>query len=126
MQLNKAFNAHVQIKVEGITKNFQNIDHSPLDNLIEVQGNPSDFILERVTGMREYKELVNDILNATGTRSQMMVNYMKDVFNMQAGVSAVRNGNILQHLQAEQSMLNLVFAFDHLIMLGIIYFSMYF
>ena len=49
MQLHKAFNAHVQIKVEGITKNFINIDHSLLDNLIELQENPSNYTLERVT-----------------------------------------------------------------------------
>ena len=43
-----------------------------------------------------------------------MVNYLKDVFNMLAIVSTVCNGNILQHLQAEQNMLNLAFVFNHI------------
>ena len=34
--------------------------------------------------MKEYKELVNNILNTTGTRSMMTVDYLKDVSNMLA------------------------------------------
>ena len=115
MRLHKeAFDALVQLRVDNITKNFQNIDHRLLTNLITLRESPSDKTLEQVTNMKEYKELVNNILSTTGTRSMMTVNYLKDVSNMLAIVSAVRTGNIVQHLQAERRMLNLVFAFDHI------------
>lgn len=39
--------------------------------------------------MRKYEELVNYLLNITGTRSQGTVNYLKDVSNMLDIVSTV-------------------------------------
>ena len=45
----------------------------------------------------------------------MAVNYLRDVSNMVAIVSALRTGNTLQQLQVERRKLNLVFAFDHIV-----------
>ena len=59
--------------------------------------------------MKEYIELANAVLSTTGT-----VNYLKDVSTMLTIVSAVRTGNIIQHLQAERQMLKLTFVFDHI------------
>ena len=55
------------------------MDHRFLENLIKLRENLYNCASERVTNVREYKELVNDILHETGTRSQMMVNYLKHV-----------------------------------------------
>ena len=43
----------------------------------------------------------------------MTVQYLKNVSILLAVVSAVREGNIHQHLQAERDMLKHCFAFDH-------------
>ena len=48
--------------------------------------------------MKGYKELRTAVLSITGTRSQMVVNYLKDVSTVLAIASAVRTGNITQHL----------------------------
>ena len=85
MRLHKeASDALVQIKVKDITKNLQNIHHSLLNNFIKLLKIPSGYILIKVTNMRGYKELLNSILNSTESRSQMMVNYLRNVFNMLA------------------------------------------
>ena len=44
----------------------------------------------------------------------MVLNYLKDVSAMLTIVSAVRTGNVTQHLQAERQMLKLAFAFDQI------------
>ena len=62
--------------------------------------------------MREYKELVDDILHIIEKGSQVMVKYLKGISNMLAIVSTIGTGNILQHLLAERRLLNLVFTFD--------------
>ena len=62
----------------------------------KLRENSYDCALERITNIREHKELFNDILHGTRTRSQMMVNYLKHVSNIVALVSAVHTGNILQ------------------------------
>ena len=49
----------------------------------------------------------------TGTQSKITIQYLKDVSNLLALVSAVRENNIEKHLQAERRMLKQVFAFDH-------------
>ena len=64
--------------------------------------------------MKEYKELVTTVLRTTEARSQMVVNYLKDVSTMLAIISAARTGNITQHFQTERSIPKLIFAFDHI------------
>lgn len=73
----------------------KNIHHSFLENLRKLREKPYNFALEKVTKIREHKELVNDILHETGTRSQMMVNYFKHVSDILALISVVPNGNII-------------------------------
>ena len=58
------------------------MDHRFLENHIKLRENLYNCASERVTNVREYKELVNEILHETGKRSQMMVNYLKHVFNI--------------------------------------------
>ena len=49
----------------------------------------------------------------TDTRSQMSIQYLRDISIMLSIVSAVREGCIDRHLQAEREFLKLAFAFDH-------------
>ena len=53
----------------------------------KLRENSYDCTLERITNIREHKELFNYILHGTRTRLQMMVNYLKHVSNIVALVS---------------------------------------
>ena len=78
------------------------------EDIITFRQKPSSKALEYATNMKEY-ELVHAALSTSGTRSQMAVNYFKGVPPMLTIVSAVRTGNITQHLQAGRQMLKLTF-----------------
>ena len=106
MRLHKeGSDALVQKTVEVITNKFELTLPDLFNNLSEPRQRPSSKDLEHDTNMKKYKELVNAVLSTTGTRSQMLVNYLKDVSTLLAIVSTVQTGNITQHLQAERQML---------------------
>ena len=106
MRLHKeGSDALVQKTVEVITNKFELTLPDLFNNLSEPRQRPSSKDLEHVTNMKKCKELVNAVLSTTGTRSQMLVNYLKDVSTLLAIVSVVQTGNITQHLQAERQML---------------------
>ena len=103
MRLHKErFHALVQRRVEDITNKFELMHLDLLSNLSELRERPSSKALECVTNMKEYKVLVTAVLSTTGTRSQMVVNYLKNVSTMLAIVSTVQTANITQHLQADE------------------------
>ena len=89
------------------------MDTDLLKNLKELRRQPSTAALHAVTCMESFKVLKNDIMAVTGTQSKMTIQYLKDVSNLLALVSAVRENNIEKHLQAERQMVKQVFAFDH-------------
>ena len=100
MRLHKeGFGALVQRRVENITSKFELIHSDLVSNFSELRQRPST---KSVTNMKEYKERVTAVLSTTRTRSQMVVNYLKDVSTILAVVSAIRAWNITQHLQAER------------------------
>ena len=114
MRLHKeGFDALVQYRTEQITEKYTKVDTDLLKNLKELRGQPSTAALHAVTCMESFKVLKNDIMAVTGTQSKMTIQYLKDVSNLLALVSAVRENNIEKHLQAERQMLKQVFAFDH-------------
>ena len=106
----EGFDALVQRRVEGITNKLELTHPDLLRNLSELRQRSSSKALAHVTIMKEYKELLQSI---TRMRSQMMVNYLKDVSNILAIVSAVQTGNITQYFQAGKQMLKLIFVFHH-------------
>ena len=115
MRLHKeGFDALVQTRIEELTNNFDDIDHDLLMKLITLRQSPSSDTLDDVINTNVFKSLVDAVLTATGTHSQMTINYLKDVSTMLAIVSAVREGDLKIHLQAERQMLKLIFAFDHI------------
>ena len=75
---------------------------------------PSSKALERATNVKEYKELVTAVLSTTGTRSEMVLNYLRDVSTMLAIAFALRTGNSTQNPQAERQIIKLIFAFDQI------------
>ncbi len=61
-----------------------------------------------------FKSLASEILKyEEGTESHLTVLYLKDVSTMLAMVSAVREGDLRRHVEAERHMLGLTFALDH-------------
>ena len=114
MRLHKeSFDALIQYRTEQITEIYTKMDNVLLDNFKELRRQPSNETLHAITGMDAFKTLENDIMKVTGTQSKMTIQYLKDVSNLLAMVSAVRESNIEKHLQAERQMLKQVFAFDH-------------
>ena len=63
--------------------------------------------------MKEFCDFFLMFVTGDGPRFQMTMQYLKDVSLMVTIVSAVREGVIDKHLQAEREMLKLVFAIDH-------------
>ena len=57
--------------------------------------------------------LAGNILTFTGTMSQMMVEYIKDVSLLLSMISSVREMSIVRHLEAERAFLPQLFAFGH-------------
>ena len=49
-----------------------------------------------------------------GSECQMTVAYLRDISALHAMVSAVREGGLERHLQAEREMLKHCLAFDHI------------
>ena len=72
---------------EGFTNKFEVTYPDLLSNLSDFEQRPSSNTLEHVTYMKEYKELVTAVLSTTGTRSQIVVNYLKDESAMLAILS---------------------------------------
>ena len=75
----EGFDAAVQRRVENVTNKYELIHPDLLNNLSELMQRPSSKALERVTNVKEYKELVTAVLYTTGTRSKMVLNYLRDV-----------------------------------------------
>ena len=70
--------------------------------------------VEGVIRLDAFKDINQYIVSTTGTESQMTTEYLKDVSTMPAIVSAVREGNLKRHFSAEQEIVRLKFAFDHI------------
>ena len=66
-----------------------------------------------ILATNEFKCLLDEFRTVNNNRSKMTLEYLKDISLMLAILSAVREGKIDRHLQAERQFLKLVFAFDH-------------
>ena len=75
---------------------------------------PSAVPVKEVIKLDAFKDINQYIVSTTGTESQMTTEYLKDVSTMPAIVSAVREGNLKRHFSAEQEIVRLKFAFDHI------------
>ena len=88
---------------DTLRKNQRSLRCEPSpDKLLEVMQLPQfEDIVERVPAFEE------------GSDVELTVNYLKDVSLLLSFVSAVRECNIEQHLQAERNIIYLAFAYDH-------------
>ena len=109
----EGFDALAQRRIEDLTNNYAGINQTLLYYLKELSRSRSSDVIEQILGMEEFFQFSSMFMSTTGYLSQMTMQYLKDISMMLAIVSAVREGDIFKHLQAEREMLKLVFAFGH-------------
>ena len=82
--------------------------------LRSLRSEPSPDKLREVLQLPQFEVIVEQILDfEKGSDGELTVNYLKDVSLLLSLVSAVRECNIEQHIQAERNMIYLAFAYDH-------------
>ena len=70
--------------------------------------------MSQVLSQDSFNVLVSNVLSfKDGSEGNFTVMHLKDVSTMLAIVSAVREGNLRRHIEAEREMLSLTFAFNH-------------
>ena len=106
--------SNCQTKVESLIENFENIDIVLFIKLIELRKSPSPVLVEEIRKLDTFKDIMQHIVSTMGTESQMNMTYLKNVPTMLAIVSAVRESHLKRHFSAEQKILKLMFAFDHI------------
>ena len=75
---------------------------------------PSPDKLHEVMHLPQFEDIVECVLTLEKrSDGELTVNCWKDVSSLLSLVSAVRECNIEQHLQAERNMIYLAFAYDH-------------
>ena len=109
----ECFDALVQPKIDDIAKS-STIDPQLLSAVQSLRKTPNNSTFEEAFSQPSLDILVENIKSyKQGTEEHVTVSYLKDVSMMLSMISAVREGNLRRHLQAEREMLKLVFAFDH-------------
>ena len=110
----ECFDALVQLRIERLTDNHRTTAPDLLVQLQTLRRFPSSANLDSVMKSIDFGSLCSNILNfGDGTEEHLTIKYLKDVSLILALVSAVREGNFERHLQAENGMAGLCFAFDH-------------
>ena len=110
----ECFDALVQYRIEKITNGHMDIESNLMSSLSNLRQNPNPSSLEEVIKLDSFSSLVGKILEfKEGSEAHFTVSYLKDVSTLLSLVSAVREGHLERHLQAEKEMLCYTFAFDH-------------
>lgn len=83
--------------------------------LEKLQCNPSPSQLENFMSNPEFQNLSSELMSSSGNmQSDMIIGYLKDVSEMLALISAIREKSIERHMQAERALLPQLFAFGHM------------
>ena len=108
------FDALIQYRFEEIRCCEEGIDEILYSDLLDLRKSPSPVSLKQVVNSQNYGKLVTNILRCKErSDGELTVEYIKDVSILLALVSAVREGCIERHLQAERKLIHLAFAYDH-------------
>ena len=110
----EAVAAIAQTKVESLIENFENNDAVLFSKLIELRKSPLPVLVEEIRKLDTFKDIMQHIVSAIGTESQLNMTYLKNVPTMLAIVSAVRESDLKRNFSAKQKFLKLMFAFDHI------------
>ena len=110
----ESFDALVQLRVENLTDNHRSTPSDLIAKLQTLRKSPSSESLKTAMECLSFETLYHRVLDyAEGTEEHLTIQYLRDVSLILALVSAVREGNFERHLQAENKMISLCFAFDH-------------
>ena len=114
MRIHKeGFDALSQVRISELTEQYTRLDADLLENLKTLRRNPDATIVESILSSASFQALYENFTKSSGPKCDMTLTYLKDVSLMLAIVSAVREGCLERHLQAERQFLKLIFAFDH-------------
>ena len=81
--------------------------------IVNLRENPCASSLDKLMEAQEFVDFTNKIQDFSGTMAHMTVNYLRDVSNMLALVSSVREKCIPRHLQAERVLCRDLHALGH-------------
>ena len=110
----ECFDALVQFRIEKLTNCLSDIDISLIRAARRVRLEPSKSTLDSLMTMPEFDQLFNKVISKIeGSDGDMTVSYLQDVSVLLSLVSAVRECNLEEHLQAERKLVDLALAFDH-------------
>ena len=97
----KGLGAIAQTNVESLTENFKNIGTVESRKLIELGKSSSSALLEEIFKPKAFKDIKLHIVSTTGSESQMIIKYLKDVSTMYLG-HILELFNILQNFHSPQ------------------------
>ena len=110
----ECFDALVQYRIENLTENLSKLSSDMVDVMRQLRFNPTTETIENLMKLQEFNDIVSCVLQyEKGSDAELTVNYVKDICLMLSLVAAVRESDIEKHLQAEQKMTCLSFAYDH-------------
>ena len=110
----ECFDALIQYRIENLTGGLSKLSSTLLEAMRSVRVNPSTVTLQNLMHLQEFEDIVDNVLRyEKGSDSELTVSYLRDVSLMLSLVAAVRESDIEKHLQAEQRMTCLCFAYDH-------------
>ena len=115
MRIHKeCFDSLMQLRVESITKNHREMNNELLSAIIDLRRSPNASSLKYMMSLSSFNDLFQSMKCVESkSEGEMTITYLKDVSSMLTMISAAREGNIQQHLEAEREMSSLVFAFNH-------------
>ena len=111
--LKEALDALIQYRIGQITDSYNKVDEGLLKFIVALRRNPTPESITTVTTSDSFLKLFDEIFLVSGPQCEMTICFVRDVSNLLALVSSVREGDIERHMQAERQMLKLLFAFNH-------------
>ena len=106
----QAFEALVRFKCKSIEEDFH---LSFKDKMKNLRDDPSRANLDALCRDENFKQVKEKILAHTGTMGKWVTEYIRDVSRFLSRIAAYRDKNIELHLQAQEQLLPLLFAFNH-------------
>ena len=110
----ECFDAFVQFRIDKITKEHSEMNNELFEKLKALRKSPNSDTLNQVLELESFSNLVQSMLKfEENTDAHFTVEYREDVSSMLTMVSAVREGHLRRHIEAERDMFSLTFAFSH-------------
>jgi len=115
MRIHKeGFDALSQIRISALTGKNTLLPEEFIKKLKLLRQNPNHLIVEDILNSKPFTELYDKFIHVTDSKTKMTLKYVTHISLMLTIVSAVREGCIDRHIQAERQFLKLLFAFDHI------------